>query len=222
MIKQVRANIKDAISYLADKMEIPLDVLHTYEKPDIFVVDKVGFFDRNGKCLMECHGKHVFSLNRIEIGKEHVKNIFTLAEEASHYLHGRLNPEIHSLDSKPYQGEFWNCLELRELVGGYGALSYVASKGRKFIFKDFELPEDFESSLESKINALMDYHSYKGHVRAEKAFKKYGDSLLPVLPRLSLEEAKVEIPRLIPINAYEQLYLPIVRKISEIRKKFLG
>jgi len=117
---------------------------------------------------------------------------------------------------KRITGKFLKVNNFSELVGYYGALVYCNEKGHPVKFRKFPfvLPEGETWTQER----LFDFFGHEiGYKRAQEAFRRHGDRLLPRLARMDVEGAIRAAPRLLPVGLYEKRVLPVLDRLRGIK-----
>lgn len=130
-----------------------------------------------------------------------ISNVEILGHEVSHCFHGQLCPcEVEY--AKTSFGK-----TLREVVAHYGGFVNCVENGLLIPGEKWDRGPGFSHDLPHK----MGYHI------AQKAIRSYGDSLLPELARMGLDEARITLSRLsrkLPISFYERRVLPLLDRIT--------
>lgn len=217
--ERLAENIDVAIRTLAPKFDVTAQQLATFRKPISRLSQRIG---NNRKS----RGMFNADAVRFDITPEGLDNPEVLGEEVSHYFHKVLNPGLsqeivsHGIHKK----EYWLGIALQELVGGYGKIVYSVLSGQPFLpisVGDFNFGQLLglikrlnDTSCPDAIWDLDDYAHEMGYKRAEVAFRKHEELLLPRLVRMSLDEAVETLPRLLPVTIYEKKVLPILDKIT--------
>ncbi len=210
-IEILQRNIEEAIEFLALKFDITQEMLGCFRRPSYEILA-----DKNRAIFDLDNARFNFSINLIN-------DTGTLGEEASHYLHAESNPlffqdmqDIFLRGNKKITGRFLKVNNLSELIGYYGSLVYCQIKGVSLEFRKFPfiLPEGEYWDQKN----LFDYFGHEeGYKRAQEAISRYGDSLLPRLVNMSVEEAIRTVPRLLPIGFYERKVLPLLDRFRDFR-----
>ncbi len=185
---ELRNNLEDAMRRLAPKFQISDAELSKFDNPVVVMGETKSDFAAGYDPV---ENKFIFT-------PKFVEDFHAIGEEASHYLHAQLNPSLIEAKSR---FDRMNVNVLAETVGGYGYIVYMTTHGgvlknvmlkRLGLYADGFLPG---TSLPHVI----------GYSRALGLFDKFGESMLPKVARMSLEEAKSTLPKLAPVFIHDQI-----------------
>ena len=189
--QKLEALVSEAIEILAPKFQITNEEKAIFRTPTLEVCD-----ERSSYHLVDNHIK----LNRSDLDRPYV-----VGEEISHYIHFQLKPSISNK-----AGTLLSVLpevRNREMIGRYGALVYVASKG--------PAPDDWQKqglSLDNGEDTLDILAHDFGYERAYRLFELHGDKYLARLARMDVDDAFVFARGVAPISWYERKILPLFPK----------
>jgi hypothetical protein len=202
----LRQNIDDAIKVLAPKFGIDGSLLSSFKYPSIELIQDGA---QVGEVVHFANGMYGFLDNKIKIETGKLDNLEIIGEEVSHYLHHQLNPSLNKRITEfgTDRSEFWAGIELKEIIGAYGRIVYSVHKGNAF--EPMTSQTHLDTQATGIINQLVNSAHELGYRRADKAYLIYKDEFLPRLARMSLDEAIMLLPRLLPITFYERRVLPL-------------
>ncbi|MEK6956281.1 MAG: hypothetical protein AABW52_06470, partial [Nanoarchaeota archaeon] len=104
---------------------------------------------------------------------------------------------------------YWWGWELIELVAEYGGLLYGQHKGVEYKqFSEGMISDDIPG-MNAQLYLIV---SQRGYERADQAIKKHGNSLLPRLARMTIEESE-KLGRILPITFYERKIIPLIDRM---------
>src|SRR3989344_1886886 len=209
-------NIQEAIRFLAPKFEITPNMLAKFKRHSSAVFEINDGAEVIPEPRSKTKARYHYGDARFEFTMESIDNLKTLGHEVTHYLHHELNPELQKRMDEigPEKIEYWRGLELQELLGEYGGIVYMTSKGESFSPGSFW---NFVSKGTPGMYSVLSDRAYnRAYDRADKAFMEHGETLLPKLARMSLEEAE-QLPRILPINIYERRILPLIDRVRRNR-----
>ena len=188
----LRRNFDNALEVLAEKFKV--GDLEKFSRPEILVYEGGTGYN--------------FGENIIQFNTSQVYSKIVLGEEASHYLHLQLNP-LHK--TKVLNNfDVIAVTTLIEVVGRYGALVYLNERGESIM--PFKKRGAFATESTQEFVSQVSHHY--GYQFAHKLMELHGDTILPVLARMELDEGLKSLPRLAPITFYERNIMPLVDRIT--------
>ena len=146
--------------------------------------------------------------NRLEFNKEQISTPIVIGEEISHYLHLQLNP-IH----KTALQDIFDATRLvttMETVGRYGALVYINQKGIEIA--PFSKQKGFSPDMSRYLTDDFS-HNY-GYKMAYKLMELHGDSMLPIVSRMSINDFIKALSRIAPSSWWAKNVTPKIDRIT--------
>lgn len=191
----LRLNIERAVRYLAPKFQVSDWEIQAYGEPAYIV-------DEHEETASYCHDDREFIFNPLLLD-----DIEAIGEETSHYLHHIVNNLEDNFDTDV----------LTEVIGRYGGLCYQYGCPRNIAallrngHQEIAWPPSSMSFWELWYDSAVHDMSY---ARAEIIFRNHGDSLLPRLARMSVDESLKFLPLVAPVTFYERRVLPYVSRLD--------
>ncbi|MBI2151655.1 hypothetical protein HYU21_02950 [Candidatus Woesearchaeota archaeon] len=202
---ELETTIKEAILALAPKFKITPEQLATFRLPTIEVCDNIIF----GDIVSNFAGSYNWEKAHFKITQISITNPRLIGHEVGHYLHHELNPSVVKDKKKESveSSKFWQGEILIELVAEYAGIIYATGNNQSFSLSKNLFYDNLISGLSAR---LSDVAHEIGTRRAEKAFQESGETLLPKIARMGIDEAEESLPRILPITLYERRILPLV------------
>lgn len=199
-IEELKDNLEEAIRVLAPKFGISSETLGKFDKPSFEIRENVYIAGYDSDS------------NRFLFDADFVEDSEALGEEASHYLHDRINLDIrefllkrHLANKQTLKVMYRKAIKyaiLCETVGLYGRLVYLneicGKPPNTKLFFDTRKPRPYgPNDMELALHV-------KGYKRGAMLFALYGDSLLQEVARMNIDHAFTVLPRLAPITLFEK------------------
>ena len=201
-------NIQEAIRVLAPKFEITPQMLVSFIKPQIEVQES----PIRRKPLVSALYDPINI--KFTFRQDMIRNAGIIGHEVGHYLHDMVNEGFQedifdSADIHFRSKRYWLGIQTKELVGRYSEIVYLKLCGQPFT--PWQKGEHLDNGAGA---ALHDLAIELGYRRADIAFTKYGDTFLPKIVKMNLDEAVEVLPREFPVGFYERRIMPIIAAVK--------